>query len=454
MSPRRSRRQRLPSEPVALSISSLNHEGRGVAHVDGKVCFVDGALPRETVSAQYVRRRSQLDELRVVEVATANPDRVEPPCEYADRCGGCSLQHLETEAQLAFKESVLVELLIHNAELQPDAYTLLPRLHGPTRHYRRKARLAVRVVTKKGGALVGFREKYSTFITDMHNCQVLVDDVARLIDPLRELISSLPSRYEIPQIEVAVGEVAADSAALQVALVFRHLRPLQEEDQAALMAFAEMHAVAVYLQPKGPDSVHKLFPSDGNDFLHYFLPSAAIQLQFHPMDFTQINGDINRKIIDQALQLLQLEATDTVLDLFCGLGNFTLPIARQAASVLGVEGSEQMVERGKANARLNALTNADFVAADLTRPFAEQPWLPKAVDKVLLDPPRSGALEIVEQIASLGPKRIVYVSCNPATLARDARCLREQGYQLNSAGVMDMFPHTTHVESMALFTRE
>ena len=302
-------------------------------------------------------------------------------------------------------------------------------MHGPTQHYRRKARLAARVVTKKGGALVGFREKYSSFITDMHNCQVLVKEVAQLIEPLRELISALPTRYEIPQIEVAVGERAANSDALQVALVVRHLSELQDADLAALREFASQHELSLYLQPKGPDTVHKIYP------------------------FTQINGAINREIINQALDLLELDAGDSVLDLFCGLGNFTLPIAKRAGSVLGVEGSEQMVQRGKANAELNAMQNVDFAAADLTQPLQEQPWLPGKVNKVLLDPPRSGALEIVEQIALLEPERIVYVSCNPATLARDAQCLLERGYELKSAGVMDMFPHTTHVESMALFVR-
>lgn len=453
MSRRRSRRQRLPAEPVALDITALSHEGRGVAHVDGKVCFVDGALPEESVQAQYVRRRSQLDELRVVSVASNNPARVSPPCEYSDVCGGCSLQHFDTDAQLAFKESVLLELLANSTGLSADQFTVLPRLHGPTQHYRRKARLAVRVVTKKGGALVGFREKYSSFITDMHNCQVLVKEVAELIDPLRELISALPTRYEIPQIEVAVGEREANSDALQVALVVRHLSPLQADDLLALREFAGKYDLALYLQPKGLDTVHKIYPDDKQDLLDYYLPEAGLQLQFHPMDFTQINGAINRKIIAKALELLELDSSDSVLDLFCGLGNFTLPIAKQAGSVLGVEGSEQMVQRGKANAELNGMQNAEFAAADLTKPLQEQPWLPGKVNKVLLDPPRSGALEIVEQIALLEPERIVYVSCNPATLARDTQCLLERGYKLKSAGVMDMFPHTTHVESMALFVR-
>jgi len=448
---RRARRQRLPSEPVTLDIISLSHEGRGVANQDGKVCFVAGALPGEQVSARYVNRRRQFDELVTETVRRAGADRVTPPCEFAGRCGGCSLQHLDPEAQLAFKESVLIEHLSHHAGLAPDQFELLPRLAGATGHYRRKARLAVRVVARKGGALVGFREKHSSFITDMDSCSVLVAQASRLIAPLREMIDTLAACRDIPQIEVAAGERDADSEALQLALVLRHLVPLQPEDIASLEDFAARWQVDLYLQPSGVESVHKLYPADGEARLQYFLPAHGLRLRFHPMDFTQINGLINRRIIDQSLAQLALSPSDRLLDLFCGLGNFTLAAARQAAKVIGVEGSSEMVARGRENARLNSIGNVEFHAADLTRPIAEESWARERFDKVLLDPPRSGALEIIDEIACLGPARIVYVSCNPVTLARDASRLREHGYKLKSAGVMDMFPHTTHVESMAVF---
>ncbi|MEX2469426.1 MAG: 23S rRNA (uracil(1939)-C(5))-methyltransferase RlmD [Pseudohongiellaceae bacterium] len=450
---RRSRRQRLPVEPITLHVTSLSHEGRGVANRDGKVCFVAGALPGEEVSARYVNRRRQFDELLTEEVLQASAERVTPPCVFAGQCGGCSLQHLETGAQLAFKESVLLEHLSHHAGLEADAFELLPRLSGATEHYRRKARLAVRVVAKKGGALVGFRKKHSSFITDMDSCRVLVAEASDLIAPLRELIDALAASRDIPQIEVAAGERDADSDALQLALIVRHLVPLLPEDIALLEEFAAQWQVDLYLQPGGVDSVHKLYPAHTEPRLQYFLPEHDLRLRFHPMDFTQINGLINRRIIDQALGQLALNDTDRVLDLFCGLGNFTLPAARQAARVVGVEGSAEMVARGRENAQLNGLDNIDFHAADLTRPINDQSWAQQPFDKVILDPPRSGALEIIEQIADLNPARIVYVSCNPVTLARDASRLLARGYKLKSAGVMDMFPHTAHVESMAAFER-
>lgn len=454
---RRNRRKQLPSEPATLQIESLSHEGRGVAHVNGKVCFVEGALPGETVEARYVNSRRQFDELRTETVTSAASDRTVPPCDYAAICGGCSLQHLAPSAQLAFKESVLFEQLLHSAGLEAGSFEPLPPMPGPSEHYRRKARLAVRIVQRKGGALVGFREKASSFITDMNDCKVLVAEVAVLLPRLRTLIDSLEGRFEIPQIEVAVGESEAreeaDGAPLEVALVFRHLQPLSESDLAALTAFAREVPLQLYLQPAGVDSVHRLYPPGGEERLHYYLPAWDLSLAFHPMDFTQVNAVINRRIIDRALGLLELKPEDSLLDLFCGLGNFTLPAARRCAEVVGVEGSEEMVRRGEENARRNGMDNVSFHAADLTRPLEEQDWLPARIDKILLDPPRSGAQEIIAPLAALGASRIVYVSCNPATLARDAALFMQQGYDLKSAGVMDMFPHTAHVESMALFQR-
>jgi len=454
MSRRRSRRQRLPTEPVLLDIESLSHEGRGVARIDGKVAFVDGALALERVSASYVRRRSQLDELKVVEVVNPASNRVVPPCEYAGVCGGCSLQHLESSAQLEFKESVLVEHLQQATGLDPTQYQLLPRIVSASQHYRRKARLAVRVVHKKGGVLVGFREKYSSFISDMLDCQVLVSEVAALITPLRELLNELQGKYEIPQIEVAVGERVPDAAAeKQVALVFRHLKPLTDADTELLCRFSDKHGLHCYLQPGGTDTVHRIVPNIDSELprLRYFLPDQGITLQFHPMDFTQVNGEVNRLIVNRAMELLDVNSDERVLDLFCGLGNFTLPLARRAAQVVGIEGSEEMVRRGTENAALNGLHNIEFAAADLSKSMKTHSWAQSCYDKILLDPPRSGAIEIIPEVASLGATRIVYISCNPITLARDAAILQERGYKLKSAGVMDMFPHTTHVESMAVF---
>jgi len=454
VSGRRHRRPVVPATPVTLAIKSLSHEGRGIGHINGKVAFVDGALPGEEVSALYTRSRSQLDELRVETVLVPSPERVKPQCEYAGFCGGCSLQHMHTEAQIVFKQQMLLEQLTHAAHVTSTDFKLLPNLQASTYHYRRKARLAVRMVMKKGGALVGFREKYSSFITDMDNCQILNARVAALISPLRLCISQLRGSHAIPQIEVAVGEYASGEHAeanAQVALVFRHLEALHEEDLQALITFAELHKIDLYLQPGGAESVHKVFPADDVARLSYYLPDYDLKMAFHPLDFTQINGEINRQIVVQALMLLELEATDTVLDLFCGLGNFTLPIARNSLRVIGIEGSEEMVARGAENARLNKIDNAEFFAANLCESFVDKPWAKERFTKILLDPPRSGAIEIIPELADLRAKKIVYISCNPATLARDAAALIGAGYKLTAAGVMDMFPHTTHVESMAVF---
>ncbi|MDA0928972.1 MAG: 23S rRNA (uracil(1939)-C(5))-methyltransferase RlmD [Proteobacteria bacterium] len=463
MSSRRRHRKALPTEAVSLEIESLNHEGRGVTRIDGKVGFVDGALAGEKVMAKYVRRRSSLDELSTIEVIEASAARVEPGCEYFGRCGGCSLRHLRSDLQVDLKESVLLDHLRHATGLEPNEFELLSQLRGDTDHYRKKARLAIRVVKKKGGALVGFREKYSSFITDMQDCQILDSTVAGLIPRLREFIMRLEGAMEIPQIEVAVGEVADSNQAdapdpvvasevQAVALIFRHLKPLSESDTAALIEFAQQQAFQLYLQPAGPDSVHKLWP-EGEERLSYFLPEFHLQLKFHPQDFTQVNSSINRQIVSRAISMLQLQAGDAMLDLFCGLGNFTLAAAKHCAQIVGVEGSAAMVDRGYENARLNGIDNAQFFAADLTNPIIDKEWAQRKFDKVLLDPPRSGALEIMTQVAALNAARIVYVSCNPATLARDSAVLIESGYELKSAGVMDMFPHTTHVESIALFEK-
>lgn len=454
---RHGRGKKLPTEPVTLEVSTLSHEGRGIAHIDGKVAFVDGALAGERVSATYVRRRGRFDELKTIEVLEPAADRVTPPCEFAGLCGGCSLQHMDSAAQIDFKQSVLLEQLRNATNDSLDKLEILPQLKDVTEFYRRKARLAIRVVSKKGGALVGFREKYSSFITDMTDCKVLVREVAQLIQPLRALITDLQGSNNIPQIEVAVGEEknprsqAGEDYRLRVAFVFRHLSALSQADVDSLTHFCEIHGIDFYLQPGGNDTVHKVFPVDGRERLQYFLPEFDLQMNFHPMDFTQINAGINRKIVSQALSLLKLSEEDTVLDLFCGLGNFTLATARRAKRVVGVEGSQEMVLRGTENAALNGLSNIEFHAADLFKPIADKEWATLKYDKIILDPPRSGAIEIIPHLAKLGAQTIVYISCNPATLARDTAELLNAGYQLRTAGVMDMFPHTTHVESMAVF---
>ena len=453
MSKRRFRRKKLPQELVNLDVEALNHEGRGIARINGKVAFVDGALEGENVDAKYVRRRSSLDELSAVNIYQSSPHRVDPVCKFSGVCGGCSLQHINTTQQIALKESVLIEKLRQELGENEITFKTLSRVTGDHWHYRRKARLAVRVVEKKGGALVGFREKYSSFITDMDDCKVIVAEVSQLITPLKRLITSLDMGAFIPQIEVAVGEESVSSSEKKVALVIRHLRELTNSDLASLLQFGNDYAIELYLQPQGVNSVYKVFPADDFLRLEYFLPAFDLKFLFHPMDFTQVNAGLNRSIVSHAVDLLELDKYDTVLDLFCGLGNFTLPIATKALAVVGIEGSLEMVARGAENAEYNNIINTEFHSADLSKCFKHEKWAARAYDKILLDPPRSGAFEIIEAISAIGAKKIVYISCNPSTLARDTKVFLDNGYRLLSAGVMDMFPHTTHVESAAEFQR-
>lgn len=453
MSKRRFRRKKLPQELVNLDVEALNHEGRGIARINGKVAFVDGALEGENVDAKYVRRRSSLDELSAVNIYQPSPHRVDPVCKFSGVCGGCSLQHINTTQQIALKESVLIEKLRQELGENEITFKTLSRVTGDHWHYRRKARLAVRIVEKKGGALVGFREKYSSFITDMDDCKVIVAEVSQLITPLKRLITSLDMGAFIPQIEVAVGEESVSSSEKKVALVIRHLREFTNSDLASLLQFGNDYAIELYLQPQGVNSVHKVFPADDFLRLEYFLPAFDLKFLFHPMDFTQVNAGLNRSIVSHAVDLLELDKYDTVLDLFCGLGNFTLPIATKALAVVGIEGSLEMVARGAENAEYNNIINTEFHSADLSKCFKHEKWAARAYDKILLDPPRSGAFEIIEAISAIGAKKIVYISCNPSTLARDTKVFLDNGYRLLSAGVMDMFPHTTHVESAAEFQR-
>ncbi len=445
----RRRKKKLPEMPVAATIESLSHDGRGIARLDGKTTFIDNALPGEQVFFQYTYMRRKFDEGRAVEILEASPDRVEPPCAHALICGGCSLQHVAPASQIRRKEAVLAEQLDHFGGLQPESW--LAPLTGPVTGYRGKARMGAKFIDARGETLVGFREKRNSFIADLHRCEVLIPEVGHRLDDLRALMDGLESRHRIPQIEVARGDDA-------VALVFRHLDPLPAADLAKLVAFCQDKGLQLYLQPGNESTVHRVWPEQGEERLYYrHAPhgpdTEGAELAFHPTDFTQVNAEINRRMVPLALDLLEVEAHHQVLDLFCGLGNFTIPAARRAARVVGVEGSDAMVERGYENARRNDLENLEFHAWDLSREPEGQPWARQAYHRVLLDPPRSGALEMVRLMPHFGADRLVYVSCNPATLARDAGELVARGYRLKAAGVMDMFPHTAHVESIAVFDR-
>lgn len=436
--------RRVPKEPVNLEIEGLSHEGRGIAHKDGRIVFVQGALPGERVSARILKRRRQQDEGQALSIENPAADRVDPPCAHAGTCGGCSLQHLSTEAQLQHKTDSLRELLSRVGQVTPSNW--LPPLTGPTTGYRRRARLGAKYVPRKDDrVLVGFRERFSPFIADIDRCMVLDSRVGQHLNALAELIRSLDIPDRIAQIEVAAGDEA-------VGLVFRNLRTLSPGDRAKLIAFGEAHDFLMFEQPGNESTVAPL--GHGVDRLHYALPDHDLRFAFAPTDFTQINAEINRQMVTQAIHLLAIESHHRVLDLFCGLGNFTLPMARQAASVIGVEVAESLVERGRENALLNGIENAVFTAADLATADADVVRPLGTIDRVLLDPPRSGAAEVLPAIAALGAERIVYVSCGPATLARDAgELVHRHGYRLETVGVMDMFPHTIHAEAMALFVR-
>jgi 23S rRNA (uracil1939-C5)-methyltransferase len=441
---KRQRKARLPDQPVRVSIESLAHDGRGVARVEGKTVFVDGALAGEEVSFLYARRARKHDEGRVSELHSVSAHRVEPKCAAFAVCGGCGLQHLAPEQQILAKQQTLLENLQHIGKVQPGR--VLEPLTGPIWGYRNKARLGVKYVRKKGRVLVGFREKRSPYLADIARCEVLHAAVGPRLGELAELIQGMEARERIAQIEVAVGD---DSAVL----VFRNLDPLSPADTRTLVDYARQTGLHIYLQPAGPDSIELLWPEHSE--LGYRLPDYDLTLRFQPTDFTQVNPAINSPMIRQALQLLDVQPQHRVLDLFCGLGNFTLPLARHAAQVTGVEGEVALVERARDNAAANGIHNVDYHAVDLTGDVLHQPWMQNRYDRILLDPPRSGAQGIVAQLGKLGAVRIVYVACHPASLARDAGLLvHELGYRLAAAGVMDMFPHTAHVESMAVFERQ
>jgi 23S rRNA (uracil1939-C5)-methyltransferase len=425
------------------SIDGLSQDGRGVARVDGKTVFVADALPGERVRAKLTRKHRHFDETRAEEILEASADRVAPRCPHFGVCGGCVLQHLAPAAQIAAKQNVLAQNFTRIGRVEPARW--LAPLTADVWGYRRRARLSVKHVPKKGKTLVGFRERDPRFVADLAHCDVLDPALGEKLDALGALLNDMQGASSIPQIEFSAGDAAR-------ILVFRHLQPLSGSDQEKLAAFGREHGFAILLQPGGADSVHVLELGDID--LHYTLPAYDLKLAFAPLDFVQVNARINQKMIAHALELLRPSGQDRVLDLFCGLGNFSLPIARHAARVCGVEGDAGLVERARGNAATNGIANAEFHIGDLAGDVRGSAWARAEWDLMLLDPPRSGAEGLLQQLPGKSVRRVVYVSCHPASLARDAGTLvRTHGFRLEAAGVMDMFPHTAHVESIALFER-
>lgn len=435
----------MPRGDVAIAeVASLNSDGRGVARIAGKTTFIEGALPGERVRFRYHNKGKSYDSGAVREVLVPSGDRVTPPCPHFAMCGGCTLQHLQPAAQIDALQHVLADALAHLGRVQPERW--LPPLTGPAWGYRRRARLGVRRVPTKGGVLIGFREKRRSFITPLDQCLTLDPRVSALLPKLRALVEELSRPDRVPQIEAAAGDNA-------LALVFRHLEPLTPTDRARLADFGVRAGVQVYAQPHGPESTAAVAAQPYAP-LTYDLPAYGLTLAFAPSDFIQVNSEVNRKLVHQAITLLDIQPRDTVLDLFCGLGNFTLAAARAAARVVGIEADAGLIERARANARTNALANVEFRVADLYGPSGQARWAGERFDKLLLDPPRAGAVEALKALGPVRPERVVYVSCHPATLARDSAYLvRVLGYRLEAAGVADMFPQTSHVESIALFVR-
>jgi 23S rRNA (uracil1939-C5)-methyltransferase len=436
----------LQTDSTPVLITGISHEGRGIAHINGKITFIENALPGETVLIAYNKKRRCYDEAKSIQILIASPDRIQPECLHYGICGGCSLQHLSNAAQLQHKEKTLLEQFNHFAGIKPKS--LLPPLTAASWGYRRRARLGVKYVTKKQAVLVGFREKNGRYLAELQACKTLDPRVGQLLVPLQQLIRTLKAFEAIPQIEAALGDD-------MLALVFRHLVPLDSSDQIKLKNFAEHHQLQLYLQPGNENTTHCIWPEKPK-LLSYRLENKgykSLELLFEPKHFVQINADINQAMIKRAMELLSPNFSDRILDLFCGLGNFSLPLATRCQFVVGIEGYTELVERAKANALHNAINNTHFYTADLTASIQKENWAQQTFNKILLDPPRSGALEIIQQIAHWDVERIVYVSCNPASLARDAGELVKQGYSLQQVGIMDMFPQTHHSEAICLFTK-
>ena len=439
-----------------LKVESLDLEAQGVAHnAEGKVVFIDGALPGEEVLVRVLRKKNNWEQAEMTALRSESSQRVRPQCPFFGTCGGCKMQHFHGGAQVAIKQRALEDALWHLGKVKAER--LLRPIEGPAWGYRYRARLSVRFVAKKGKVLVGFHERKSSYVADMETCEVLPPHVSALLVPMRELVAAMEQRDRLPQIELAVGDSVT-------ALVLRHLEPLTDGDLSRLRDFAAAHGVQWWLQSKGPDTVKRL--DEGGAELAYALPEFGITMPFKPTDFTQVNPHINRVLVTRALRLLEARADERVIDWFCGLGNFTLPLATQAREVLGVEGSEALVQRSRENAVLNGVAaKTSFEARNLFELTAAELAAFGAADKWLVDPPREGAFALAKALADLhadaslapgymAPRRIVYVSCNPATLARDAGLLVHQaGYRCSLAGAVNMFPHTAHVESMAVFDK-
>jgi len=430
-------------EPVL--VTKLSHDGRGIAHINGKTTFVFGALPDEEVIIKHINRRAQFDEAATTKIIKPSRERIEPGCAFFGACGGCSLQHMTQSSQISFKQSVLLEQLEHFGKVKPE--NIIAPLVSDPYGYRRKARYSVRFVAKKDRVLIGFRELHQPrFLADIDSCQVVHPKLGLIIKPLQDCLLKLENKKHIAQIEAGVGDNAT-------ALIFRHLETMSHADRKILVEFAKEHDIWLFLQPGGYKTIHKVYPVDQDIYLTYNI-SDNIILYFFPSDFTQINNNINRQMIQQALYFLELGITDVVLDLFCGIGNFSLPMAGRSAQVIGIEGEAAMVQRAHMNAERNGITNASFYRADLSEPEALANVINnRAFNKILIDPPRSGARVLIENLSLENVSHIVYVSCNPATLARDAGILVGRGFSLTHVGVMDMFTHTEHVEAMAVFKR-
>ncbi|MFZ4875397.1 23S rRNA (uracil(1939)-C(5))-methyltransferase RlmD [Janthinobacterium sp. Mn2066] len=438
-----------------IEIKSLDMDARGVGHIEnedgtpGKVVFVEGALPGEKVSFVTFKKKKNWEMARMTALHRESAMRIAPKCKHFDNCGGCSMQHLEPSAQVAIKQRVLEDNLWHIGKVRP--LNIMRPMYGPTWGYRYRARLSVRHVKKKDAVLVGFHEKKSAFVADMDSCEILPPHVSNMLLPLRALIASLSIFDQVPQIELAVGEDVT-------AMVLRIMAPLTGEDENKLKAFADSHGVQWWLQVKGPETAVPFYPLDKQ--LHYLLPEFGVRMPFKPVDFTQVNHHINRVLVSKALRLLDVQPQDRVADLFCGLGNFTLPLATQGSEVVGIEGSTTLTERALENALANGLSaKTSFSTRNLFEVTTDDLIALGKFDRILIDPPRDGAMALCQALVGLAqtrpdmlPKRIVYVSCSPSTLARDAGILAlEAGYTLSKAGVVNMFPHTSHVESMAVF---
>jgi len=427
-----------------IHVESLSHDGRGVAHINGKTIFLENALPDEEVSFVYTRRHNNFDEAKVIEILQPSPDRVVPECPHFNVCGGCSLQHLNHTKQIFYKTKTFQEQMKHFGNL--DTINILPPITGPIWNYRSRARLSVKYVLKKQKVLVGFHEKNGRYVAEITQCPILHVAVSKKILDLSELVAQFSIYNQIPQIEIACGDTVTT-------LLFRHLQKFSYSDIELLQKFGSEHNFQIYLQAAGLETIQPLATNQTPVPLSYKLPEQNIEILFALTDFTQINQAINQQMVAQVLELIDAQPNEKVLDLFCGIGNFTLPLATKCSQIVGVEGNKNAVTSAKQNAKHNNIKNAEFYFADLTKELSALPWAQQQYDKILLDPPRTGTQEICSQIKKFGAKKIVYVSCNHATLARDAKELTNNGYKLQSARIVDMFPHTSHIETIAAFSR-